>query len=72
LTFAPSEKGREKIKRYRSNLGTTPWPEISDRAKAEYKELFDLTGATEHLEKLSDEAEKPVDFSYTEGRIIND
>lgn len=72
LTFAPSEKGREKIKRYRSNLGVAPWPEISEKAKAEYKELFDITGATEHLEKLSDEAEKPVVLSYLAGRIVHD
>jgi len=72
LTFSPGEKGREKIKRIRTNLGASAWPEVSDRAKTEYKELFDLTGTTEYLEKLSDEAEIPVTFRYTEGRIIND
>jgi heterodisulfide reductase subunit C len=72
LTFGPSEKGREKIKRLRSNLGASPWPEISERAKAEYKELFDLTGATAYVEALSDEDEKPVDLRYTEGRITNE
>ncbi len=72
LTFAPSERGREKIRRYRSNLGATPWPEISERAKAEYKELFDLTGATEHLEKINAEADKSVELKYTEGRITHE
>ncbi|NMC27748.1 MAG: 4Fe-4S ferredoxin [Syntrophomonadaceae bacterium] len=72
LTFAPSEKGREKIKRYRRNLGVSEWPEISAKAQAEYKELFDLTGTTEFLEKLSDEAERPVRFKYLEGRIVGE
>ena len=72
LTFAPSARGREKIKRYRSNLGVSAWPEISERAQAEYKELFDLTGATEHLNNLSDEDEKTVEFKYMEGRIISE
>lgn len=72
LTFAPSEKGREKIKRYRTNLGLTPWPEISEKAKAEYKQLFDLTGTTDYLNNLNDEEEKPVTLKYTEGRIISD
>lgn len=72
LTFAPAEKGREKIRRFRSNVGTTPWPDISDKARAEYAELFDLTGTTEYLEKLDDEDEKPVSLSYLEGRIVGE
>jgi heterodisulfide reductase subunit C len=72
LTFVPSERGREKIKRFRTNLGVAAWPEISERAQAEYKELFDLTGATEHLNNISDEDEKTVEFKYMEGRIISE
>ncbi|MEQ8201309.1 MAG: 4Fe-4S dicluster domain-containing protein [Syntrophomonadaceae bacterium] len=72
LTFAPGEKGREKIKRYRSNLGASPWPEISERARREYRELFDLTGTTAHLEKISDEDEKSVGLRYAEGRITGE
>ncbi len=72
LTFAPGEKGRQKIMRYRSNIGAAPWPEISEKAIAEYKELSDLTGATEHLQNITDEDEKPVEFKYLEGRITGE
>lgn len=72
LTFVPSERGQEKIKRLRTNLGVSPWPEISEKAKAEYKELFDLTGATAYLESLDDQDEKPVGLRYSEGRITHE
>lgn len=72
LTFVPSERGQEKIRRLRTNLGVSPWPEISEKAKAEYKELFDLTGATAYLESLDEQDEKPVDLRYSEGRITHE
>ncbi|MGD0970003.1 MAG: 4Fe-4S dicluster domain-containing protein [Desulfobaccales bacterium] len=72
LTFAPaSKKGREKIVKIRQSIGTTPWPEVSQKARDEYKALFDRTGATAFLEAIKEEDEKPVQLTYLEGKIIN-
>jgi len=71
LTFAPaSEKGRARIRKIREGIGLTPWPEISEKARNEYKALFDMTGATAFLESIREEDEKPVHLTYLEGRII--
>ena len=70
LTFFPSEKGRERVKKLRSSIGLSPLPEISDKAKEEYKVLFDLTGSTGHLIAKEPDEEKPVSLLYAEGRII--
>jgi heterodisulfide reductase subunit C len=68
LTFVPVT-GRERIMKVRRDSGMTPWPEISDRARAEYKALFDLTATTDWLKAIRKADERPVHFSYVEGRI---
>jgi hypothetical protein len=50
-------------------MGMSPWPEVSEKARAEYRALFDLTGTTAHLEAVDEDSEKPVRFAYLEGRI---
>jgi len=72
LTFFPSEKGRERVKKLRSSIGLSPLPEVSDKAKEEYKALFDLTGSTERLNMKESDEEKPVSLLYVEGRIISE
>ncbi|NLU50660.1 MAG: 4Fe-4S binding protein [Syntrophomonadaceae bacterium] len=72
MTFTPGAKGRERIMQVRSQAGMTPWPEISERAQKEYQALFDLTGTTAWLEALDEEAERPVVFTYREGRISHE
>jgi heterodisulfide reductase subunit C len=69
LTFAPGKKGREKVERTRSNLGTSPWPDISEKAKAEYKTLFDLCGTTKFLEELKTEEVEDLHLTYQNGKI---
>lgn len=69
LTFAPGAKGRERIMRLRTAMGVSPWPEVSEKAVAEYKALFDMTGTTEWLNAINDEDDKPVSLTYAAGRI---
>lgn len=69
LTFVPSPKNRERIMRLRAGMGMSPWPEVSEKARAEYRALFELTGTTAYLEAVDEESEKPVRFAYLEGRI---
>jgi heterodisulfide reductase subunit C len=70
LTFAPaSPKGRERIGRIRQEIGLSPWPEISQKARNEYKALFEMTGAADFLASITEDKEKPVQFSYMEGKI---
>jgi len=70
LTFTPaSPKGREKIMKNRESIGLSPWPEVSEKAREEYKALFDMTGTTEFLSSLTEKDEKPVELMYQEGRI---
>jgi len=70
LTFTPaSSRGREKIMKNRESIGLSPWPEVSEKAREEYKELFDMTGATEFLASIAEMDEKPVELMYQEGRI---
>jgi heterodisulfide reductase subunit C len=73
MTFvAGSTRGRERIMAIRSEAGMTPWPEISEKAREEYKALFDLTGTTAWLEAIDPEAEIPASYTYREGRIVHD
>jgi len=70
LTFSPAKpEARERIMKLRTAIGLPPWPEVSDKARAEYKALFDMTGATDFLNSITEEQEKPVDLMYLEGRI---
>lgn len=55
----------------RQSIGTTPWPEVSQKARDEYKALFDRTGATAFLEAIKEEDEKPVQLTYLEGKITS-
>lgn len=69
LTFAPgSPKGRERIMGLRGRLGLSPWPGISDKAREEYRALFDLTGTTSDLEGIPDNNEALV-LKYLGGKI---
>ena len=72
LTFVPSPRSRERIEKIRSEMGLSKWPEVSEKAKAEYKALFEATGTSEWLEKLWREKEEPIRFSYLEGRIVDE
>jgi hypothetical protein len=56
----------------RGAIGLTPWPEVSEKARDEYRALFDLTGTTEFLEQIRAEEDKPVELTYLEGRITGD
>jgi hypothetical protein len=70
LTFAPAgPKARERIGRIRQDIGLSPWPQISDKARAEYKALFEMTGAADFLASITEDMEKPVELTYLEGRI---
>lgn len=73
LTFVPgSTKRRERIMQMRKEMGSSPWPEISEKAKSEYKALFDITGTTAWLENIKEETEEPVKFTYMEGKIVRE
>jgi heterodisulfide reductase subunit C len=72
LTFVPGTKGREKIMNLRSTIGEEPWPLVSDKAKNEFKAIFDLTGTTEWIEALNEESDNPVIFTYREGKIVDE
>jgi heterodisulfide reductase subunit C len=72
LTFVPSARTRPRIEKIRSEMGLSPWPEVSDRAKTEFKALFEATGTSEWLEKLWREKDEPIRFSYLEGRIVDE
>lgn len=72
LTFAPGAKGRERIMKIRRAIGAEPWPQISEKARAEYGELFEMTGTNRWLAELKEEEEKPVHFRYSDGRIVSE
>jgi heterodisulfide reductase subunit C len=72
LTFAPGEKGREKIMRLRKGIGAHPWPEVSEKARAEYRELFELAGVEQWLDEITSGEERPVCLRYVEGRIVDE
>jgi len=72
MTFIPSPKNQERIKKLRTDMGVVPWPEISEKARADYAALFDLTGTTAWLESIPDEFEDNVTFEYVEGRITHE
>lgn len=72
LTFVPGPKGIERIKRLRSSINETPWPEVSEQAKKEYREIFELTGAVEWMKKIDSLTEKDLRMSFVEGRITSD
>ena len=71
LTFVPGKKGVEKIRKLRESIGVEPWPEVSDKAKEEYKSIFELTGAVTWMRGLEETTEKPVTFSFLKGRIAS-
>lgn len=72
LTFVPGQRGVEKIMRLRTSIGVSPWPEISEEAINQYREIFEQTGAKQWMENLGEMTEKPVRLSYLEGRITNE
>lgn len=72
LTFVPGERGVEKIKRLRSSIGAVEWPEVSDKAINEFREIFEQTGAKEWMEELENKVEKEVSFSFERGGVNNE
>jgi len=72
LTFAPGAKGRERIMNLRREIGADSWPAISEKARKEYAELFEITGTNRWLEEIQEEDEKPVELRYTDGRIVSE
>lgn len=72
LTFVPGQMGRERIKQLRSSIGADPWPQISEKAIQEYRAIFEQTGAKKWMDELQKIEEKPVSFSYVEGRIFDE
>lgn len=72
LTFAPGAKGRERIMKMRDAIGAEPWPAVSEKARQEYRELFEMTGTDRWLDEIREEDEKPVDLRYTDGRIVSE
>jgi heterodisulfide reductase subunit C len=70
LTFAPpGTKGRDRIRKLRTEIGLPPWPEVSEKAREEYAALFELTGAAAFMEGIHEEDDKPVELRYLEGRV---
>ena len=72
MSFVPGAKGIERIKKLRSSINETPWPEVSEQAKKEYREIFELTGAVEWMKKIDSLTEKDLRMSFVEGRITGD
>lgn len=72
LTFTPGAKGREKIMKIRGGIGAETWPAVSEKARREYAELFEMTGTNRWLDGIKEENEKPVEFKYTDGRIVGE
>ena len=72
LTFTPGgARGRERIMKLRGRIGLKPWPDISEKAKQEYRELFEATGTTAWMEAIKEEEERPVALTYLQGRITD-
>jgi len=69
LTFVPSQRGIEKIRRLRTEIGMEPWPEVSEKAKTEYRAIFEQTGAVAWMQALEQKTERPLKLSYKEGRL---
>lgn len=72
LTFVPGAKGRERITKLRSGIGAEPWPAVSEKARNEYAELFEITGTNRWLEDINEQDERPLDLKYTDGRIVSE
>lgn len=72
LTFVPGQKGIDKIRKLRSEIGVEPWPEVSDRAKYEFSEIFKQTGAFDWMNALAGREEKELRMSYVEGRLVDE
>ncbi|MDD4549912.1 MAG: 4Fe-4S dicluster domain-containing protein [Syntrophomonadaceae bacterium] len=72
LTFVPGKRGVEKIMRLRTSIGVEPWPQVSEKAIREYRAIFEQTGAKAWMENIQNMTEKPVRFSYLEGRMANE
>lgn len=72
LTFVPSQKGVERIMQLRSSLGVDPWPQVSEKAIREFREIFTQTGAENWMRDLENREERPIRLSYREGRIVNE
>ncbi len=72
LSFVPGAKGIERIKKLRTAINVSPWPEVSERAKKEYREIFEQTGAVAWMKKIESQEEKGLRMSFAEGRITNE
>jgi hypothetical protein len=66
----------EKILRLRSGIGVEPWPNVSEKAIAEYGAIFEQTGALDWMKALDEVQakgeEKPVQLTFMGGRLIDE
>ncbi|NPV91188.1 MAG: 4Fe-4S dicluster domain-containing protein [Firmicutes bacterium] len=69
ITFTPGGKKKAWLSDLRQKMGLSPWPEVSERARAEYQALFDLTGTTGWLEGMASEPGREAALTYQEGKI---
>lgn len=69
ITFTPGKKKMESLAELRRGMGLSPMPEISERAKEEYKALFDLSGTTGWLDELESTPDRGASLTYQEGKI---
>ncbi|MDH7480286.1 MAG: 4Fe-4S dicluster domain-containing protein [Syntrophomonadaceae bacterium] len=69
ITFTPGGEKLARLAELRQRIGLSPLPEVSERAKAEYKALFDLTGTTDWLDQLEASPGKEARLTYKEGKI---
>jgi heterodisulfide reductase subunit C len=72
LTFVPGQKGRERIMALRAAIDVSPWPEVSERAKKEFGEIFEQTGCRRWMENLEMEQEKPLRLSFLGRGVIDE
>jgi heterodisulfide reductase subunit C len=72
LCFVPGAHGVERIKKLRSSINVVPWPEVSEKAKKEFREIFELTGAYDWMKDIESKQEKELRMSFAQGGITNE
>jgi len=71
LTFVPSRRAQKQIREIRREMGMAEWPEISEKAREEFRALFDSTGTTEWLDTVPEDSGR-LRFTYLAGRIMDE
>ncbi|NPV26383.1 MAG: 4Fe-4S binding protein [Firmicutes bacterium] len=70
VTFQPGGTQKlEKIKALRTSIGLTPLRVVSEQARKEYQQLFEMTGTMAWLEGLDAKPEAQLRLSFAPGRI---